>query len=228
MAEVVRSNSTQFLAARFRAKYGRDPDWGTTDKYGHHRRPSALGFFFYGNGVMPTDIKERLKAFVPQPVEAKIETLAELPAAYGLPYTRWNSETKTQEKGTEHVTLTVRETERTAQRELLSILRLVDAGKVAVSDKTRRASSATIDALTNILEGGDYYPRLPVTNKWPRRECGTDSRLRLAPPCPGGRACPALGVEAATHQGGTKGAFRTGCRDSPNGLDEVGEHDPPR
>ena len=48
--------------------------------------PLGAGFFFYGNGVMPTDIKERLKAFVPQPVEAKIETLAELPAAYGLPY----------------------------------------------------------------------------------------------------------------------------------------------
>jgi hypothetical protein len=172
VAEVVHSNSTQFLAARFRAKYGRDPDWGTTDKYVHHRRPSALGFFFYGNGVMPTDLKERLKAFVPRPVEAKIETLAELPAAYGLPYTRWNSETKTQEKGTEHVTLTVRETERTAQRELLSVLRLVDAGKVAVSDKTRRASSATIDALTSILEGGDYYPRLPVKNKWHDENAG--------------------------------------------------------
>jgi hypothetical protein len=106
---------------------------------------------------MPADLKERLKAFVPPPVEAKIKTLAALPAAYDLPYTRWNSKTKTQETGTEDVPLTVRETERTAQRELLSVLRLVDAGKVAVSDKTRRASSATIDAITNVLEGGDYY-----------------------------------------------------------------------
>jgi hypothetical protein len=48
--------------------------------------------------------------------------------------------------GTDKVLLAVRETERTAQRELLSVLRLVDAGKVAVSDKTRRASPATIDA----------------------------------------------------------------------------------
>ena len=172
VAEVVHSSSTQFFADRFHAKYGRDPNWGTTDKYGHHRSPSALGFFFYGNGVMPADLKARLKAFVPPPVEAKIKTLAALPAAYDLPYTRWNSKTKTQEKGTEVVPLTVRETERTAQRELLSVLRLVDAGKVAVSDKTRRASSATIEAITNVLEGGDYYPRLPAKDKWHDENAG--------------------------------------------------------
>jgi hypothetical protein len=47
--------------------------------------------------------------------------------------------------------LTVRESERAAQRELLSVLRLVDAGKVAVSDKTRKASSMTSDAITAVL-----------------------------------------------------------------------------
>ena len=172
MAEVVHSSSTQFFADRFHAKYGRDPNWGTSDKYGYHRSPSALGFFFYGNRVMPADLKARLKAFVPPPDEAQIKTLAALPAAYDLPYTRWNSKTKTQEKGTEVVPLSVRETERTAQRELLSVLRLVDAGKVAVSDKTRRATSATIEAITNVLEGGDYYQRLPAKDKWHDENAG--------------------------------------------------------
>ncbi len=32
VAEVVHSRSTQFLADRFRAKYGRDPNWGSDDK----------------------------------------------------------------------------------------------------------------------------------------------------------------------------------------------------
>ncbi|OFW65656.1 MAG: hypothetical protein A2Y74_04050 [Actinobacteria bacterium RBG_13_63_9] len=172
VAEVVHSSATQFLADRFRAKYGRDPNWGTTDKNGYQRSPSALGFFFYGNVVMPADLKERLKAFVPPPAEVKIETLAELPAAYVLPFSRWNSKTKTEEKGTEEVPLTVRETQRTAQRELLSVLRLVDAGKVAVSDKTRRPLSTTIDAITSMLEGGDYYPRLPVSSKWHDENAG--------------------------------------------------------
>jgi hypothetical protein len=70
------------------------------------------------------------------------------------------------------VPLTVRETERTAPRELLSVLRLVDAGKVAVSEKTRRPSSATIDAITQVLEGGDYYPYLPAHNKWNDENAG--------------------------------------------------------
>jgi len=172
VAEVVHSISTEFEADRFHAKYGRGPNWGTTDKYGYQRSPSALGFFFYGNGVMPADLKARLKAFVPKPAEAKIKTLAELPAAYDLPFSRWNSKTKAEEKGTEAVPLTVRESERPAQRELLSILRLIDSGKVSVSDKTRRASAATVETITGILEGGDYYPRLPVTNKWHDENAG--------------------------------------------------------
>jgi hypothetical protein len=166
VAEVVHSSSPQFFADRFHAKYGQDPNWGSTDKHRYLRSVTALGFFFYGNGVMPADLKERLKAFVPPPVEVKIKTLAALPAAYELPYTRWNPKTKTQETGTEDVPFTVRETERSAQRELLSVLRLVDMGKVAVSDKTRRASSATIDTITNVLEDGDYYPRLPAKDTW--------------------------------------------------------------
>jgi hypothetical protein len=172
VAEVVHSSSTEFLADRFHAKYGRSPNWGASDKYGYRRSPSALGFFFYGNGVMPDDLKARLKTFVPRPAEAKVKPLAELPVTYDLPYARWNSKTKTEEKETKPVPLTVRESERPAQRELLSILRLIDSGKVSVSDKTRRASAATIEAITAILEGGDYYPRRPVTNKWHDENAG--------------------------------------------------------
>ncbi|HSL81531.1 MAG TPA: hypothetical protein VLF66_02070 [Thermoanaerobaculia bacterium] len=172
VAEVVHSSSTEFQADRFRAKYGRGPDWGTTDRYGYHRSPSALGFFFYGNGVMPGDLKARLEAFVPRPAEAKVETLAELPAAHDLPCSRWNPKTKTEEHWTESAPLTVRESERPAQRELLSILRLIDSGKVSVSDKTRRPSAATLKAVTSILEGGDYYPDLPVKNKWHDEHAG--------------------------------------------------------
>jgi len=172
VAEVVHSSSTRFPADRFRAKYGRDPNWGTSDKSGYHRSPSALDFFFYGNGVMPDDLKSRLGAIVPPPVEARVQTLADLPAAWTLPVSRGNPKTRTKEENTEEVPLAVHETERTAQRELLSILRLVDAGKVAVSDKTRRASSASIETITNTLEGGDYYPRLPVKNKWHDENAG--------------------------------------------------------
>src|SRR5215467_1661175 len=64
VAEVVHAGSTRFDAARFRAKYGKDPNWGAADRYGGNRQPSPLQFFFYGS-VMPSDLKARLKTFVP-------------------------------------------------------------------------------------------------------------------------------------------------------------------
>ena len=171
VAEVVHSKSTEFPAERFRAKYGRDPNWGSDGQYERERRPSALCFFFY-RSLMPDDLKERLRAFVPPPSEAKVKILDQLPPAYDRPFERWNPEERTRDKGTEKVTLTIYETERAAQREALSVLRLVDAGKVAVSATTRRASAATVDAITAILEGGDYYPRVPPKSEWHDENAG--------------------------------------------------------
>jgi hypothetical protein len=176
VAEVVHSPDTQFPVDRFHAKYGRAPSWGSLDTYRRAERPSALRFFFYGGegggGVMPDDLKERLKALVPPPASATVKSLAELPAVYERPWERWNLKTKKKEHGTESIPLTVRESERAAPRELFSVLRLVDAGKVAVSDKTRRASSSTIDAITAVLEGGDYYPYRPPKDKWSDENAG--------------------------------------------------------
>ncbi len=176
VAEVVHSYGTQFPADMFQAKYGRAPSWGSLDTYRRDERPTALRFFFYGGegggGVMPDDLKERLEAFVPPPAPATVKSLERLPTVYDRPYERWNPTTKKKEQGTESIPLTVRESERAAQRELLSVLRLVDAGKVAVSDKTRKASSATIDAITAVLEGGDYYPYQPPEDKWSDENAG--------------------------------------------------------
>ena len=41
-----------------------------------------------------------------------------------------------------------------------------------MSDKTRRASAATIDAITAVLEGGDYYPFVPPQDKWHDENAG--------------------------------------------------------
>jgi len=176
VAEVVHSDSTQFPAERFRAKYGREPNWGSADKYGYRRSPSPLCFFFYGNGLMPADLKARLKGFVPPPVESRVKSLEQLPAVYERPFKRWNAKTGKQERGTEPTPLTVRETERPAQRELLSLLRLVDAGKVTVSDKTRKASATTLDAIAAVLDGGDYYPFERPKGKWRDENAGPCAR----------------------------------------------------
>jgi hypothetical protein len=172
VAEVVHSTSTRFDAGRFFAKYGREPNWGSAGEYGRGRKPSPLCFFFYRNGVMPDDLKVRLRAFVPAPPEPSIKSLEQLPAVYERPFERWNTRTAKREHGIESIPLMVRETERSAQRELLSLLRLVDAGKVGVSDKTRKASAATLDAIAAVLDGGDYYPFVPPKDKWHDENAG--------------------------------------------------------
>ena len=59
VAEVVYSAGTQFPAARFHAKYGRAPSWGSFDTHRRDERPTALRFFFYGSagggGVIAVD-----------------------------------------------------------------------------------------------------------------------------------------------------------------------------
>jgi hypothetical protein len=171
VAEVVHSEEDYFQPDRFRAKYSRDPVWESGEENRYHRKPSSLCFFFY-KGVMPADLKQRLKVFVPPPAEAKIASLDHLPANYDVPYKQWNAAKRTYEEKTEPTPLKVHETERTAARELLAILRLIDAGKVAVSDKTRRPSASTLDAVAAVLEGGDYYPHVPVENKWDDENAG--------------------------------------------------------
>jgi hypothetical protein len=181
IAEVVHSPGTIFAAERFRAKYGRLPDFGSLGRWPRDQRPTPLRFFFYptdragserGGGVMPDDLKERLTAFVPPPAAVTVTSLDQLPAVHDRPFARRNARTKQQEEGTEPVPLTVRETERAAQRELLAVLRLVDAGKITVSDATRRASSAAIAAITAVLDGGDYYRYAPPRDKWSDENAG--------------------------------------------------------
>jgi hypothetical protein len=121
---------------------------------------------------MPEDLKARLLAFVPEPREAAIAALDELPAVYGRPFFCWNTELRKREEGIEDVPLIAHETELAAQRELVSILRLVDGGKVSVSDKTHRPSASTIEAIIPILEHGEYYQPVLPKNEWSDENAG--------------------------------------------------------
>jgi len=61
--------------------------------------------------------------------------------------------------------LTIHENERSAQRELLSVLRLVEMGKVAVSSRSQRPTPSAIDKIAAALEGGEFYPYAPRADK---------------------------------------------------------------
>ena len=130
-----------FDRQRFRMKYGRLPAG-----FGAGAAPSTatfLHFFFYTlrrRGAEPTfvplELAQRLQSFVPPPPEPEVPAAEELPA--GVPLTR-------------------RDMEQSAQHDLLAVLRLVDAGRVAVSASTRRPGAAASQRLAEVLAGGDYY-----------------------------------------------------------------------
>jgi hypothetical protein len=157
VAEAVHGPERRFHAARFRAKYGRDPDWGSLSRYEVGTAASLLRLFVHRSGFIPADLCDRLGAFVPPPRDASIASDAEPPAALERQVERFNFETRQRECWTETIPLAVHETERAAQYDLLAVLRLIEAGKVAVSAKTRRPAASAIRALAGVLDGGDFY-----------------------------------------------------------------------
>ncbi len=156
IAEVVHGPERRFDAARFRAKYGNDPHWGERDRWSSWVSASPLQLFVYQD-VIPDDLLARLQAFVPPPPGAALDSLDELPVEIERSGECYDYETRKREHWSEVVPLLAAERERVAPAELAAVLRLIDAGKVAVSDKTRRPTSAAMRAVAAVLDAGDFY-----------------------------------------------------------------------
>ncbi|MCP4543008.1 MAG: hypothetical protein GY832_38315 [Chloroflexi bacterium] len=164
VAEVVHSSSDHFDRAGFRAKYGSDPVWGQLSGYGRRDdSPSLLHLFFY-RGVMPQDMKGRLKVFVPPPRVVEVQTVDEPPAT--VPQTRYEYTNGKSQQHTADIPVIRLETERVAQHDVHAVLRLIDAGKVRASEKTKRVTAAGARAITKVLHSGDFYPPEENTDKW--------------------------------------------------------------
>lgn len=151
IAEVVHSSGNDYRVDSFVAKYGQKPNFGTGDRYSSRYQPSLLSLFFY-QGVMPSDLKQTLKDFVPKPQATRLKEVSDtIPDRFLVRHQKyWNDREY-------EVPLTVCEMEQVAQKDLLSVLRLIQSGKVSVSDKTSLPSGATVKAITTILLGGDFY-----------------------------------------------------------------------
>lgn len=151
VAEVVHSSGNNYNADAFVAKYGQRPNFGTGDLYSSRYQPSLLSLFLY-QGVMPSELKQTLKAFVPKPQATRLKEVRDtIPDTFLVRQQKyWNDREY-------EVPLTVCEMEQVAQKDLLSVLRLIQSGKVSVSDKTSLPSGATVKAIATILLGGDFY-----------------------------------------------------------------------
>ncbi len=191
--EAIYTGNGKFIADRFRAKYGQAPVFRSKqDKharfFGHSgwdAKPTRLCLFIYNDQIVPDDLRDHLKTFVLPPVATKLKT-TELPEAIEQEEKEWELAeddaglTVIHRSGaymlprkppkittTLHQTpLTHRDTERAAAQELPALLRLIEKGKLAVSDKTHQASGATMKEIETVLRDGDYYEVTPKQNKW--------------------------------------------------------------
>lgn len=132
---------------RFRAKYGRLPDLGTA------RDPTPLRLFLPRDWQLPADLHAILRTFVPPPRAESLAAQDDLPEVVPLKPPAWAR----RREGDVEVPLRRRATAPVAEREVRAVLRLIEAGKVRVSDKTRRPIGETIDVVRGVLVGGDFY-----------------------------------------------------------------------
>lgn len=153
--EATHDAAGRLIDGKFTAKYGRAPDFGSSGRrYGSSGKPTALRLFFPRCRTLPTDLRTTLQAFVPEPPPMTVAVSEELPTEVRRPHLEQGSYYKPDE---EPVALRVRQTSRAALHDVKAVLRLVDAGSVKVSDKTRRPSQATMKAVAAVLQEGDFY-----------------------------------------------------------------------
>lgn len=106
---------------------------------------------------MPNDLQAKLRAFVPRPKKLFLKNSDELPEVMQVERQHFDYQLRKVIVMQEEVPVVCCVTERTAQQDLLAILRFVHLGKVSVSDKTLMPSKATIKEIAALLQGGDYY-----------------------------------------------------------------------
>ncbi len=159
----------------FVSKYGEQPDWGEKASWSMNyiETPSLLSLFILrgdrydgsgGQKTVPDDLKVLLKEFVPQPPPPELKIHEGRPESITRITYRYDNNTRKEKN--EALPLYHADTEQAAQHDLLSVLRLIDAGKIKVSDKTGRPTAASMNVITEILHGGDFYPERPPKDRF--------------------------------------------------------------
>jgi hypothetical protein len=150
---------------KFRAWFGEEPRFDTSDpnrasweyRYEERRqiKPLPLRLFFPRFDHLPTDTREILRGFVPPPEPFAVPTLDAPPETLTLREHVWYDKKPKLEQWEEPVR--VRETAAVAGAEVRTVLRLVEAGKVRVTDKKLVPTEAARQAVAGVLTGGDFY-----------------------------------------------------------------------
>ena len=146
--EALKAADGRLDTRRFHAKYGFVPGSGTS------KSPGALGLLMPLASAIPKDLRPILAKFVPEPRPLDVSSVEELPETVPDPDAEWLTR---RGETAEPIPLRQRTTATTASRELTTMLRLVESGKLHVGEKTRKPSDATVQAIAPLLVGGDFY-----------------------------------------------------------------------
>lgn len=147
---------------RFLARHGTMPDFyepvpeEKRQWYSYRQgKPKPLHLFFPSSDLLPADLQQLLLTFVQRPPDFTLPTQAELPATVTQTWTTWKKNGAVEES--EDIPLRLRETALPAEQNLRSVLRLIEAGRLRVSDKKRQPTAASLKAIAAVLAGGDFY-----------------------------------------------------------------------
>lgn len=149
------SISGAFDEYKFFAKYGALPPRFNRGYYNpEDAHPMTIFDVLFVNGYLPMDLKNRFLEFISRPPAFTLKSQLELPA------TVTDIAEKRLLKGTisPEITLTVAETERVALHDVIAVLRLIDAGKIAVSAATGKPSLSSVKGIAALLCDGDFVP----------------------------------------------------------------------
>jgi hypothetical protein len=151
---------------RFEAKYGQDPPFYNPSEraqgryfdqfdYSRHTRPTPLRLFFPKGDWIPPDLQELLRTFVPEPLPHTLPTSPEPPRTVRQKWYEYRGSKRVEL--TEDVPVRVRDTAREAEHDLKAVLRLVEAGRLKVTEKKQEPTAATLQTVNDVLLGGDFY-----------------------------------------------------------------------
>ncbi len=150
---------------KFRAWFGEVPRFNDAEpdresrsySYADQRKikPTLLRLFFPRFDFLPTDTRAILREFVPPPEPFAVPTRDAPPESHTLHEHVWHDKNRKLEEWEEPVR--VRETAVAAGADVRTVLRLIEAGKVRVTDKKLVPTEAARQAVAGVLTGGDFY-----------------------------------------------------------------------
>jgi len=142
VAEAVFASDGKIDFQKFEAKYlaGENLD----QSLGHMGESNLLPLFII-RGQIPADMRNNLKTFVPKPKSDHVKYVEKLPRSVKP------------SKGAKGLALVTRVTSQAALSNMEAVLRLIDGGKLKVSQKTGRPTSAATKKLSKVLYEADWY-----------------------------------------------------------------------